>query len=69
MTSFLEFLGGYDFINEKYPIRNRAELPHLRSFLNKELSEMFDNFVCNNRKINIEFLTKTNLKLKDFALN
>lgn len=38
MTSFLEFLGGYDFINEKYPIRNRAELPHLRSFLNKELS-------------------------------
>lgn len=40
-----------------------------KELLNKELSEMFDNFVCNNRKINIEFLTKTNLKLKDFALN
>lgn len=39
MIRFIDFLGGRDFIEKKYPIQDRATIHHLRSYLENEYSE------------------------------
>lgn len=38
MIKFINYLGGKDFIEQRYPIQNRAQIPYLREFLNEKPS-------------------------------